>query len=125
MDAVKIYSRDVISFALLLSVCFRSLRLVMDPHLPPQIVAADASLLQILDHCFPSFLCKCLSSQVSTSGIFSPHLPVGERPLPLAGSGLVFGLDDHDPPLGGAQLAPVDSCKQEQILTGCSFTFIE
>ena len=97
----------------------------MDPHLPPQIVSADASFLQILDHCFPSFLCKCSSSQVSTSGIFSPHLPVGERPLPLAGSGLVFGLDDHDPPLGGAQLAPVDSCKQEQILTGGSFTFIE
>ena len=61
----------------------------------------------------------------STSGVFSPHLPVGERPLPLAGSGLVFGLDDHDPPLGGAQLAAADSCKQEQILTGCSFTFIE
>ena len=56
---------------------------------------------------------------------FFPHLPVGERPLPLAGSGLVFGLDDHDTPLRGAQLAPVDSCKQEQILTGCSFTFIE
>ena len=125
MDAVKIYSRDVISFALLLSVCFRSLRLVMDPHLPPQIVSADASLLQILDHCFPSFLHKCSFSQVSRILFSPPHLPVGERPLPLAGSGLVFGLDDHDPPLGGAQLAPVDSCKQEQILTDCSFTFIE
>ena len=74
---------------------------------------------------FPVF-CTNVNLHITSIYIFSfPHLPVGERPLPLAGSGLVFGLDDHDTPLRGAQLAPVDSCKQEQILTGCSFTFIE
>ena len=56
-------SRDVVSLPFLLPVCLRSLRLVMDPHLPPQVITTDASLLQILDDCFPSFLTEQVRSR--------------------------------------------------------------
>lgn len=49
-------SRDIVTLPFLLPVRLRSLRLIMDPHLPPQIVSTNASFLQIFDDGFPSFL---------------------------------------------------------------------
>ena len=52
----KCFLRDVVSHSLLLPVRLRRLRLVVHPHLPPQVVAGHLALLQVLDHRLTSFL---------------------------------------------------------------------
>ena len=54
---------DIVTLPFLLPVRLRSLGLVMHPHLPPQVVSADSSLLQILDDCLASFLVRAAHSQ--------------------------------------------------------------
>ena len=48
--------RDVVSFSFLLPVGLWSRRLVVNPHLSAEIVAADSPLLQVLDDRLPCFL---------------------------------------------------------------------
>ena len=48
--------RDVVAFSLLLAVGLRRRRLVVNPHLPAEIVPADSSLLQVLDDRLARFL---------------------------------------------------------------------
>ena len=79
--------RDVVSFPLLLPVRLRSLRFVVDPHLPPQVVSANSPLLEIFDDSFPGLL------------------PVRKCTFPLTSPGFIFGFDHHNSSLCFTQLS--------------------
>ena len=66
--------RDIVTLPFLLPVRLRSLRLIMDPHLPPQIVSTDSSFLQIFDDGFPSFLIRNGDEPAFTEEIFTFQL---------------------------------------------------
>ena len=92
--------RDVVSFSFLLPVGLWSRRLVVNPHLSTEIVAADSPLLQVLDDRLPCFL----QEQGELGERLFEHLPVGQGALPLASSCLVLALDHHYASLCGTKL---------------------
>ena len=105
------FLRNIITLpSLLLPSSFWSLRLIMNPHLPPsysyhqltvsspspnipQIISTNSSLLQILEDSLPSFLQT--SHATLPYGKYLPYLPVRQSSFPLACPCLVLAFDHH------------------------------